>query len=286
MKVMRRLLALVAVTGAVAVIAPVSASARPQGGSGPRALSPDWRWLTSLSEPANLYQHGAPNTWHATWAIMSPGVTCDQVPPGAQPAFWFADYDKLANAVNTGELAGTPGTPGDPSSCKPRFTAVVVDYESWSATPPGQQAQWQTYMAMAYNLAHANGLTVIEAPAADVDGGWTQWLNDKGPQIAARYGDVLDVQAQTYEVPSGDQPRIFYFDVSTSVTQAHAGHPGIPVIVGLRGGGCGTDPQVSSDDTTNAWDEVAGLVVGAWLNADCYPETFVPLLNNLYPPTS
>jgi hypothetical protein len=252
---------------------------------------PNFSWLTNSDGPVQLYRGGVPTTWRSTWAIMNTGA-CNKLPAGAVPAYWFGDYSVFANAVSDGEIAGPKATL---NGCEFAYQAVVVDYENWSFTPLIQRQQWKTYVQEAYTLAHSHGLKVIQAMTHGVPGtadsqcpGWAGYFSCDGvsaPAYEAQYADVVDIQAQQEEADLDGQPGSFNYEVNTGATQAKAANPHVLVLAGMRSSAQAVDgscTQIPPTTLESDWNAVSANVNGAWLNVNCDPSAFAPLLEQLY----
>jgi hypothetical protein len=126
----------------------------------------------------------------------------------------------------------------------PTYTWVMYDLEYWSATPLAEQQNPALYMQEFGQLAHANGLKVIEAPGRDlglVSGGacpetpgesLDHWfLRCNIPGAAAAAGDMVVVQDQV----NTTNPTEFDYLYNNSRAEAQAANPQII-----------TDPEVST----------------------------------------
>lgn len=269
----------------------ISASA-----SGAGATTPVLRWLTSSSAPDKFYGAKVPSAWHADWAIMNQGKSTtgchEKLPRLAIPAFWFGNYWVFRGAVRDGEIAGKTATPNE---CKFAYKAVVVDYENWGNTPINQRKNWQTYVKMAYTLAHSLGLTVIQAMTHGVPGtadkrcpGWAGYFSCHGvsaPAYEATYADVVDIQAQQEQGDLRGGYYSFNGEVKTGAAQARKANPHVLVLAGMRSSAQnsnGSCTQIKSTVLIRAWSAVEHDVNGAWLNTNCDWRTFVPFLKHLY----
>ena len=119
----------------------------------------------------------------------------------------------------------------------PAYTWVMYDLEYWAQTPLNEQQNPAQYMQQFGQLAHANGLKVIEAPGRDlglVPGAacpmgrenldhW--YLRCNIPGAAAASADMLVVQDQV----NTTNPAEFDYLYTTARTQAQAANPAITV---------------------------------------------------------
>jgi hypothetical protein len=126
----------------------------------------------------------------------------------------------------------------------PTYTWVMYDPEYWSATPLPEQQNPAQYMQQFGQLAHANGLKVIEAPGRDlglVPGAacpqargenLDRWfLRCNLPGAAAAAADMVVIQDQV----NTTNPAEFDYLYSNSRAEAQAANPQII-----------TDPEVST----------------------------------------
>jgi hypothetical protein len=129
-------------------------------------------------------------------------------------------------------------------SIAPTYTWVMYDPEYWSATPLPEQQNPAQYMQQFGQLAHANGLKVIEAPGRDlglVPGAacpqargenLDQWfLRCNLPAAAATSADMVVIQDQV----NTTNPAEFDYLYNSSRAEAQAANPKIVV-----------DPEVST----------------------------------------
>jgi hypothetical protein len=120
----------------------------------------------------------------------------------------------------------------------PSYGWVMYDPEYWSATPLNEQRNPALYLREFGQLAHANGLKVIEAPGRDlglVPGSacpetpgesLDHWYLRCGvPAAAAANADLLVVQDQV----NTTNPREFDYLYSSAESQAQAANPQVVV---------------------------------------------------------
>lgn len=146
--------------------------------------------------------------------------------------------------------------------------AVLYDDEAWPLTPKAQQTNPAKYEAEGHRLARARGVVFIVAPAMDLvrvldpngSGSVAQrFLNLDVIGQAARYADVVDIQAQGME--GGTQYTSF---VTAAAAQARAANPHVKVLAGLS-----TNPSgraISAARFKADANSVRGVVDGYWLN--------------------
>jgi hypothetical protein len=194
----------------------------------------------------NKYNHGQPSTI---------GV----------PTIAFASYVAILQAFDHGILPG-------------KFRAVLYDNERWPATPAVEQRAPAHYEDLVSRLLRQHGLTYIATPSPDLTltknphlDTFSAYLNMGLAGMAARYANVLDLQAQVRET---DLP-VYRAFVQTAVAQARAVNSHIAVVVGIR-----TNP--GSVAMYQAYQATVGLGEGYWLNVNGNPGPAVFLLRRVY----
>ena len=206
--------------------------------------------------------------------------------PYAALSLVFSDYNQLAATLDRPIQAGVK--------------AVMYDPENWSFTPVAQQQNPALYEELAATAAHAHGLEVIAAPAANLTatGGagdsaakYQQYISSDYAGAAARYADVLDIQAQGLEA----NPAEYAHFLAQAIAQAKAANPDITIYAGLSTSGSGGSAITAADlyqDVMATQNEVSGY----WLNVPgpspyspnvtaSHPEVAVGLLNDLWAAT-
>ena len=131
------------------------------------------------------------------------------------------------------------------STIEPGVSYVLYDNEAWALTPGGEQAAPFASSAGALAFAHAHGLRMIFAPAANLStvlspgysasdqltsggGKYSGYLDLNLAGRGAGVSDILEIQGQQAE----DQPGFAAF-VQRAVGQARAAAPTHPVLLGL-----------------------------------------------------
>ena len=202
--------------------------------------------------------------WHSQWTLTFPSVAA------------------LSGALNGPRL-------------DPRARAVIYDNEQWAMTPPAEQHDPARAEAQDAALAHAHHLQLIATPATNlarvlapgqpVEPAYLR-LGIAGD--AARYADVIDIQAQGSETNTA----AFAGFVTAAAAQARAANPHVIVLAGIS-----TNPtghQVSAEQMRAAITATAGTVDGYWLNIPAggpscprcgqpQPQVAVAALHALYP---
>ena len=246
------------------------------------ATAPGLMWLVDAHAVSLLHGAGAGG------ALLARAFGGGYVsgPPGGLgiPTATYYSYAAISGAYADGALPGG-------------YRAVLLDMEHWPLTPPAEQAQPARYERLAAGLVHAYGMLLIDAPAVDIvqarctcASGPSQRRHYLAWDIAggaARYADVIDIQAQNDE---RDLPGYQDF-VAAAAQAAQAAHPGVAVLAGLS-----TDngsQEVGGGQLQAAYRDVSGLVAGFWLNIpaksaacpDCagpYPGPALSLLRRIY----
>lgn len=214
------------------------------------------------------------------------------------PAITFTSYTALSRAARAHQLPGP-------------YRAVLLDLENWPQTPKAERRKPQRYERLAEQVVHgitlSNGhhMTFIATPGTDLARYICQVRNltcktsasirqhciafDIAGQ-AARYSDVMDIQAQNTE---RDVPAFKKF-VLQAAGQARKAHKGVRVLVGLS-----TDNgphEVLGSQLIAAFEAVSGNanIDGFWLNIpdahtkacpDCggpFPGPALTLLKHIY----
>jgi hypothetical protein len=211
------------------------------------------------------------------------GGLAPATPPvsGALRTVSFASYQAMER-----QLAG-PGLPAGTA-------AVIYDNEDWRFTPAAERRDPAMYQELAAKLAHAHHLLFISTPAVDLTNvlapgqsdHYAAYLRLGLAASAARYADVVDIQAQ------GSETSLSTFTpfVEAAAAQARSANPHVIVLAGIS-----TNPSgqhVSSTQFTSAYNAVRADVDGYWLNIpssgpECpacgtpQPKAAVPLLRML-----
>jgi hypothetical protein len=150
------------------------------------------------------------------------------------------------------------------------FTSVVYDPEDWRATPLRERQNLATYFHRFGVLGHSYGWRVIITPHPDLtmvphapcaartgESEIDAFLRCDLIGAAARYADVVEVQAQGLE---GDTAASRSF-VEGAAAQARLANPQVQVIAGLTTGSRNTAAQMYA-----AWNSVRDSVDGYYLS--------------------
>jgi hypothetical protein len=165
-----------------------------------------------------------------------PPLLDDPTPPGwsSTSTEHWTSFESFALAVASGEV--------------PSYVdAVHYDDESWSQTPLAEQLHPAAFQRRFCGLAHEHGWACLTGPGQDLCGvlshprgeTYAQCYLDLGlAGKAARYADLVDLQAQALEAQGA---RVYSRFVRRAARQARAANPGVVVLGNLspspNGGG-------------------------------------------------
>jgi hypothetical protein len=203
---------------------------------------------------------------------------------GAVKTATFTSYAALSSALAAGHLpAGT--------------RAILYDDEDWPLTPVREQQDPARYEQLAADLAHAHHLLFVSTPATDLttvlaphaQDHYAAYLRLHIAADAARYADVVDIQAQGSEADLAT----FVPFVKAAAAQARQANPRVIVLAGIS-----TNPSgqaITGAQLVAAVLAVRPFVGGFWLNipsagAACprcgvaQPQVAVPVLRLLLQP--
>jgi hypothetical protein len=162
---------------------------------------------------------------------------------------------------------------------------ILYDIEKWQFTPEEEQQNPAYYEKLAAELAHANGLLFIATPAVDLVAvlapedrkrRYDAYLRLGLAADAARYADVIDIQAQSAELNTEHYATF----VKQAAAQARAANPKVTVFAGLS-----TNPNgqhVTAKEILAAIDATRTVVDGYWLNIP-QPGPHCPRCNDFRP---
>jgi hypothetical protein len=145
---------------AVATAALAAAAAAAAIGAGPASASVhNWAmtgWsihLTNQLDPATASHFFNTGTSYGTGPNSTGNPISDGF--GTSAVLTYASYAQFASDLQNGAIS-------------PNYKWVLYDPEMWSQTPVSEQQNPALYMKLFGQLAHANGYSVIEAPARDL----------------------------------------------------------------------------------------------------------------------
>jgi hypothetical protein len=278
----KRILFALAALAAVSVsaAAPAAHTYASWPGNGP---SHTVAWIVSARSLALLGRHGLTETElqqlfgnHDTFLTGAASGPADVT--GAVKTATFTSYATLRSVLAGGRLpAGTQ--------------AVLYDNEDWPLTPAQEQQDPARYEQLAAGLVHARHLLFVSTPAADLTSvlaphaqqHYAAYLQLHIAADAARYADVVDIQAQGSEADLTE----FVSFVKEAAYQARQANPRVIVLAGIS-----TNPSgqpITAAQLIAAVRGVRPFVNGFWLNipsagAACprcgaaRPQVAVPLL--------
>ncbi len=198
---------------------------------------------------------GVPQSWNAIHVIS------------------FKSFSEIKNAIDTGSIG-------------PEIRGVMYDYEKWRFTPEEEQRDPGAFLKKAADLVHSRDLLFLTAPAVNLvtvmaPGASRNRLDDAYLQLgiardAARYADVVDIQAQRFE--SDDE--VYASFVRQAAAQAREANPKVLVLAGVS-----TEPigrTVTADEILRAIAATREYVDGYWLNIP-QPSDYSPVAKQFRP---
>ena len=188
------------------------------------------------------------------WAMTAGNIQSMSQADASTASYFFnksTDYGNGASLVRTPVQAGYATTPVLTYTSYAQFAAnikaraitypykwVMYDPEDWTATPVSEQQNPVKYITLFGQLAHANGLKVIQAPALDlayVTGSllprqpgesanhWFVRVNLAGKAAAA--GDIFQLQNESNTTAGGQYAYLF----NATEAQAQAANASVKV---------------------------------------------------------
>lgn len=137
---------------------------------------------------------------------------------------------------------------------------ILFDQEIWKSTPAREQARPEYYIRAAAQLAHANGVLIIESVYEPTMAG------EIAVEVAAApYADVISIQSQRWD----QHPSQFTNYVSQSVAAIRAVSPTVPIMAGLATDAGGQ--PVTASEMVREYDQTWNMVNYFWLNAAQWP---------------
>jgi hypothetical protein len=236
------------------------------------------RWLLHGPGIAEIAANdGASRLLDGTRPFVMTGRNVHAIPPGwnAIPFASFTSFRAIKNVLDRGTLA-------------PDVKGIMYDNEKWRFTPMVEQENPANYERLAADLVHAHGLLFLSAPAVDLVAGlaaessgrrYDTYLRLGIAADAARYADVVDIQAQGSERNTA----VYANFVSRAATQAREANPKVLVFAGISTNPSGQ--QVTPDDLLRAIAATRDSVDGYWLNIP-QPGEYCPRCDDFRPDTA
>jgi hypothetical protein len=209
-----------------------------------------------------------------TQPFVMKGRNIDAAPSrwNAIPFASFTSFRAMRNALAQGTLA-------------PDVKGIMYDNEKWQFTPSVEQENPERYERLAADLVHSRGLLFISAPAVNLvavlapespDKRYDTYLRLGIAAEAARYADVVDIQAQGSE----RNTKLYANFVSQAAAQAREANPKVQVFAGISTNPSGQ--QVTAEDILRAIAATRDNVDGYWLNIP-QPSEYCPRCNGFRP---
>ena len=167
----------------------------------------------------------------------------------------FTSYRAIERALSNGSVISNA-------------RAILYDNEGWKFTPEDEQRNPARYMKMAAEIVHGKGLMFIAAPAVTLvkrlappsEKRYDAYVRLEIAADAARYADVIDIQAQGSE----KNVRLFSNFVQRAAEQARTANPKVLVLAGIS-----TNPngqRVTAEEVHRAIVSTQPYVDGYWFN--------------------
>ena len=147
--------AAVAVMAAAGVIGLVLSTTGPAGA----ATKPAWAMTAGNVQRMSLQDAATTSHFFDTPASYGIGGSLVKTPVQAgydtTPVLSYTSYDEFSSDIHSGNITYP-------------YKWVMYDPENWASTPVNEQQDPVRYMRLFGQLAHANGLKVIQAPSRDI----------------------------------------------------------------------------------------------------------------------
>ena len=147
--------AAVAVMAAAGVIGLVLSSTGPAGA----ATKPAWAMTAGNVQRMSLQDKATTSYFFDTPASYGIGGSLVKTPVQARydttPVLSYTSYDEFSSDIHSGSITYP-------------YKWVMYDPENWASTPVNEQQDPVRYMRLFGQLAHANGLKVMQAPSRDI----------------------------------------------------------------------------------------------------------------------
>ena len=209
-----------------------------------------------------------------TQPFVMTGRNVATIPAGwnAIPFASFTSFRAIKRTFDRGALA-------------PSVKGIMYDNEKWRFTPEEEQLNPARYEELAAELVHAHGLLFLTAPAVNLvtalapksdERRYDSYLRLGIVADAARYADVIDIQAQGSE----RNTRVYTDFVGRAAAQARQANPNILVLAGIS-----TNPSgqsVDANELLRAISATRSSVDGYWFNIPRQSE-YCPRCNDFRP---
>lgn len=180
--------------------------------------------VTEIDERQAARAFDSPNTLIQN----SPPLTREPAPAGWQSTSTerWASFARFAADVRGDQVPGY-------------VKAVHYDNEAWAETPVGEQRHPGSYERRFCGLAHSHGWSCLTGPGQDLCGVLAHPAHERYAQCylhlalaakAARYADIVDIQAQALEARGA---RAYASFVGRAAAQARAANPEVMVLANL-----------------------------------------------------
>jgi hypothetical protein len=237
------------------------------------------RWLLSQQGIAAIAADAEASRFlDSTQPFVRQNRNISAIPPpswDAIPFDTFASFPVMKSALERDALA-------------PSVKGIMYDNEKWKFTSEEEQRDPARYEKLAADLVHEHGLLFLAAPAVDLvavlapesrNKRYDTYLRLGIAGDAARYADVIDIQAQ-----SAERDTALYADfVLHAAAQARQANPKVLVFAGVS-----TNPngqRVTADDILRAIAATRDGVDGYWLNIP-RPSEYCPGCTEFRPDTA
>ena len=193
------------------------------------ATKPVWSMTAGNVQSLSAVDASTTSYFFNTSAAYGSGASLVKTPVQAHyattPVLSYTSYAQFASDIQSGAITYP-------------YKWVMYDPENWAATPVNEQQDPVKYMTLFGQLAHANGLKVIQAPALDlatVTGSvlprqagesadqWFVRVNIAGKAAAA--GDIFQLQDESNTTAGGQYAYMF----NTTEAQAQAANANVKV---------------------------------------------------------
>jgi hypothetical protein len=233
------------------------------------------RWLLHGPGVAAIAADGeASRLLDNTQPFVMTGRNVAAIPPGwnSIPFASFTSFRAMKSSLVRRALASV-------------VKGVMYDNEKWRFTPEEEQLNPAYYEKLAADLAHAHGLLFLAAPAVNLvaalapdsdEKRYDSYLRLGIAADAARYADVIDIQAQGSE----RNTRAYADFVGQAAVQARQANPNVLVFAGISTNPSGQ--RVSADDLLRAIAATRDSVDGYWFNIP-RPSEYCPRCNDFRP---